>query len=208
MALIRFAFEADCDNEDTSRFIRTFVGSIYELIDNEASDDDLKEVPVGTVNVILIQRDRIVDAEESLFEAMEENSHETCECFESIFDFESNDWNAEIESLYEPEMLGPFNLLLIEKIEVNHDWRGKGIGSSVIREVVSIFRSSCGLICCKPFPLQYSGWQEREETTKQKNEREEAFHRIKEFWKSLGFRDVPGSEFVVFSPEFDVMPID
>jgi|GEM_PF-3869882 hypothetical protein len=206
MPEIRFQFQTDSENDEPSRFVLDFEGLIYETVDDE--NNDLDEVLVGRIDLSLIQRGRIWDEKGSLFEAMDCFSSEMRECYGSIFNDRTGDWNESIESLYEPDALLHSDLLFIKGLALDAAWQGKTIGSAVARQVLSIFGSSCGLICCKPFPLQYAGWagdpgEEIHESISEKKERERAFRRVNQFWKSLGFHKLPKSEFIVFSPEYD-----
>lgn len=211
MPEIRFQFQTDTEDDDPSRFVLDFEGSIYETVDDE--DGDFDEVLVGQIILSLVQRDRIWDEKGSLFEAMDCFSSDTRECYISIFNDRTENWNKSIESLYEPDILLHPNLLFIKNLKLDAAWQGKKIGSAVARQVISVFGSSCGLICCKPFPIEYAGWagdtgDEIHESVAERKVRERAFHRVNNFWKSLGFHKLPKSKFVVFSPEFDQVPFN
>ncbi len=213
MPIIRFEFQTDSLNDEPSQFVLEIEGTIYETVDSPEHKgfDEWEEVKVGKILLNLVQRDRIWDAKESLFQVMDSISSETCECYESIFDLKTNDWKRSIESIYEPDFFTHPNLLLIRTLDLDKKWQGKGIGSAVVKQVIAIFGSTCGLICCKPFPLQYSGWkgsrgEEVQESAAEKKQRKQAFRKVRKFWTSQGFREIRKSEFVVFSPEFDGIP--
>jgi hypothetical protein len=53
------------------------------------------------------------------------------------------------------------DLLFIEQIRLDERHRKEGIGRNVVREIIETFGLQCGLVVCKPFPLEYSGWAEK-----------------------------------------------
>jgi tetratricopeptide (TPR) repeat protein len=76
--------------------------------------------------------------------------------------------------------------------QLNANYRGKGIGAQVVRETIATFGSHCRLIACKPFPLQYSNWEDEEhiETRQQPGIEEKRlanFARLARFWTDFGF---------------------
>src|SRR5207244_7673947 len=84
------------------------------------------------------------------------------ECYEALFDPETDDWNQSVRDLYKDQIMG-LDVLFIESIQLNSNYRGKGIGAQVVRETIATFGTHCGLITCKPFPLQYSNWEDEED---------------------------------------------
>jgi hypothetical protein len=85
------------------------------------------------------------------------------------------------------------------------EYRGKGIGAQVVRETIATFGSHCGLIACKPFPLQYSNWEDEEHIEPRRqpdfeNKRLADFARVARFWTDLGFVRLDESDFYTFAP--------
>lgn len=210
MPRIQFELNLDSDDTEPSRFLITFSGTIYQRLEpNDENDDEENEEIVGHVELILVRREQIWNEHESLFEAMDSLSSETCECYESIFDVRTGDWKQAILSLYKPEEPMHPDLLFIQKLELQPEWRGKGIGSDVVEQIVFAMGSMCGLVCCKPFPIEYTGWQEpykngAVESPEDRSKRLKMFRRVRSFWLSQGFLKVRGTEFVVFSPELNI----
>ena len=113
------------------------------------------------------------------------------ECYEALFDPETDDWNQSVQDLYKDQIMG-LDVLFIESIQLNANYRGKGIGAQVVRETIATFGTHCGLITCKPFPLQYSNWEDEEhiEMRQQPGIEEKRladFARLARFWTDLGF---------------------
>jgi GNAT superfamily N-acetyltransferase len=154
MPHIRFTIQVDCEDEEPSRVVPAFRGEVFEY--EEGSDEEFK---IGRIDGYLVMRGRAMDDGESLFDAMDSISSSTLECFEALFDNETGEWNERVQSLYEHDIPG-HDVVLIETIELEPDHRGKGIGAKVVRETIATLGSSCGLVACKPFALQYANWMD------------------------------------------------
>jgi GNAT superfamily N-acetyltransferase len=135
---------------------------------------------------------------------MDSISDATMECYEAVFDPDTDEWSDSIQELYSG---GPIsaNLLFVDRIELDEKHRGKGIGRAVVKEIVETFGLSCGLIVCKPFPLQYSVWAENCSAAERadsgfEKKKSDAFRRVSKFWMDCGFVPLPGSEFYSYSP--------
>ncbi len=81
-----------------------------------------------------------------------------------------------------------------------------------MRETIATFGTHCGLITCKPFPLQYSNWEDEEhiEMRQQPGIEEKRladFARLARFWTDLGFVRLDDSDFYTYAPEL-IQPPD
>ena len=48
------------------------------------------------------------------------------------------------------------DLLIIDCMEISPKFRGTGIGPIAVDRTIDIFGSACGLVACKPWPLQFT----------------------------------------------------
>ena len=205
MPHIRFTVQVDCENEEPSRVMPAFHGEIFEN-----TDDSDREIHIGRIDGYLVLRGRAMDEGEDLFGAMDSISSSTSECFEALFDLESHEWKESVESLYRHDIPG-HDVLFIEEVELDPAYRGKGIGAQVVRETIATLGSSCGLVACKPFALQYANWKdEKNEAARQEPgfeaKRLADFSKVEQFWTALGFRNLPDSDFCVFAPRLTQQP--
>jgi hypothetical protein len=102
-------------------------------------------------------------------------------------------------------------LLFINRVELGDSYRDKEIGRAVVKEIIETFGLNCGLIVCKPFPLQYAGWAKNYSAAEQakprfKETKSDAFDRVAKFWMGCGFVQLPGSDFYGLSPELARQP--
>ena len=205
MPTIHFALTTLCESEEPSRVVPAIQGEIFEF--DEVSNDEVK---VGTIQIYLVLRSRAMNEGISLFEAMDSIDDSVHEFYAALFDDETEDWNASIEGMYKGQ-IPEGDVLLIDRIELDSNYRSHGIGAAVVRETIALFGSTCGLVACKPFPLQYQGWQGEDK----KHLREQAgfeqkrladFAKVEHFWTDLGFRKVPDSEIFAYCPQLIEQP--
>jgi GNAT superfamily N-acetyltransferase len=202
---IRFTIEVQCQDQEPSRIIPAIDGAIFTY---KGKTD--KAIRVGNIRAYLVLRGRAVNESESLLDAMDSVSAQVMECYEALFDAESDAWNRAVEETYHGEIT-ELDVLFIESIKLDARHRGKGIGAHVVRETIATFASSCGLVACKPFPLQYSNWKDdAHKTIRQEsgfeNRRIADFAKAAKFWTNLGFRRLPLSDFYTYAPELIVNP--
>jgi GNAT superfamily N-acetyltransferase len=200
--IVRFSLELWCGNDDPSGYVYQYRGEILDYED-EAEDDEVgsgePNVKVGKIEAFYIDRVRIIDKGHSFYVAMDDISSDTRECYEALIDQESGDWKEEVAALIGENALIRDNILLINRLEIEERFRGRGIGAKVAHEVIGTFGSQCAVIVCKPFPLQYKGYLEKKRTLAEDKQRRSAFRKVAAFWKSVGFHKLPSSEHFVFA---------
>jgi hypothetical protein len=200
MANIRFDIEVSCEDEEPSRVIPAIHGKILVCVGD--SDEETK---IGVIHAYLILRGRALNERVSLFEAMDSISQSVFDCYEALFDVETDEWSPSVEALYNGQIMES-DVLFIERIELDAAFRGKGIGAQVVRESIATFASHCGIVTCKPSPLQYENWEaELCKAIRQEPgfepKRIADFARVAKFWMDLGFRKLDGSDFYIYAPE-------
>ena len=111
------------------------------------------------------------------------------EYWERLFDLDSGSWKEEIQSEFEALEC---DLLIIDCVEVDPGFRGQGIGLSAIDRTIDIFGAGCGLVACKPWPLQFTPAFARDRKALKKLKapnvgRDEAVGKLRAYWSHLGF---------------------
>jgi hypothetical protein len=110
MPHIRFTVHADCDSQEPCRIVPALRGEILEF---EGESDN--EVRIGQIDAYLVLRGRALNEQESLFEAMDSIDSSVFECYEVLFDPETDDWNQSVHDLYRDQIMG-LDVLFIESI--------------------------------------------------------------------------------------------
>jgi len=205
MPQIRFSIQVDTEDEEPSRVIRKIDGTVFEY----AGESD-KEEQIGNLQCFLVQPGLAAEKGESLFEAMDSICDATVECYEAVFDPDTNEWSGSVQEVYSGGPISP-DLLFIDRVELDERHRGKGIGRDGVKGIIETFGLHCGLVVCKPFALQYEGWAETYSAAEQadpgfEKRKSDAFGRVSKFWADCGFVQLPDSEFYAHSPELVRQP--
>ena len=139
-----------------------------------------------------------------------DSSGEVHECWEELLTVKG-DWTPAVLQLYDEEGLFENDIMFIQTIELDDAYRGKGIGARAVLETIATFGSSCALVACKPFPLQYTNWMDDEykairEAPGFEKKRRAEFGKVEKFWRGLGFNKLPNSDFFTYAPQLREQP--
>jgi hypothetical protein len=77
-------------------------------------------------------------------------------------------------------------------MEIIPKFRGTGVGPIAIDRTIDIFGPGCGLVACKPWPLQFTPSFARDRKALKRLKapvigRDEAVRKLKAYWSRLGF---------------------
>src|SRR6185437_7168848 len=86
-------------------------------------------------------------------------------------------------------------ILLLTRMEIKPEYRGHGAGLVAIRALIDVFGRGCGLVVCKPFPLQYKD----EVAEADRKEFEKALEKLRKYWSRLGFQRVAETDLYALS---------
>ena len=200
---IKFEFAIDSENDEPNRYVTLYSGQIFDYgEDNEGCDEP--DVKVGEVDLFMISRGRILDDHESLFDAMDDVSSDTMACYEAIINQKTDDWKNQVRTISGEDRMISWDIMLIKRLELGKEFRGKGLGKRAALEVVKTIGANCAVIVCKPFPLQYTGSGDAERTEERaapgyEKKRRAAFRKVTLFWKDVGFAKIPSSDHYVWA---------
>jgi len=165
-------------------FVQCILGRIFAKI-----DDDGEEQETGYITASLVQFSEAMDhgiSTERLGDGIDGN---IAEYWENLVDLDSGYWKQKIQDEYE---VLQSDLLIIDCVEIHPKLRGRGIGPSAIGRTIDIFGAGCGLVACKPWPLQFTPAfaGDRKALKRLKAPcvgRDEAIHKLRTYWCKLGF---------------------
>ena len=144
------------------------------FIDDESDDD----IEAGTVEAIRVNIGNMPS-----FDLMDFYKASVYEFYPVLFDPDSEYYRDELV-----DGMGGSDLLIMERMEIHEQFRGYGLGKMVIDSTITSLGSSCAVIAMKIFPLQYvkkgMSTESPEFTTIQ--------NKMKKYWRTIGFEDVPG----------------
>lgn len=194
MLEISFTLGMTCGDGEPSRYVLTYKGDITEY------DSEDREIEVGKVEALVVQRGRMINERASTYDAMDCHSGDAYTIYVALFDAGTDDWEESIENFYDGILES--DLLVVQCLELKPEHRGKGKGVEVVREVIATLGRSCGLVACFPHPLQYSV----SDTIYPKKDFKAAYAKVVQFWSGLGFQKVPNTGVYTFNPNLTVQP--
>jgi GNAT superfamily N-acetyltransferase len=184
-ASIEFAVRASLHEEYIDAdFVHSILGKIFAK-----SEDSGDEEEAGYIRASLVQFGEAMDHGISIERLGDGFDGSIAEYWELLFDFETGYWREEIQAEYEASGC---DLLIIDSMEIRPGFRGIGVGPAAIDRTIDIFGPVCGLVACKPWPLQFTPAFARDrkalKTLKAPSVgRDEAIRKLRAYWSRLGF---------------------
>jgi GNAT superfamily N-acetyltransferase len=185
VASVEFAVRASLRGEYVDAdFVHCILGRVF------AKSEDLRdEEEAGYIRASLVQFGEAMDhgiSTERLGDGVEGS---IAECWELLFDLETGYWREEIQDEYEASGC---DLLIIDCMEIRPRWRGLGVGPAAVDRTIDIFGPGCGLVACKPWPLQFTPAFARDPKALKRLKapavgRDEAVRKLRAYWSRIGF---------------------
>ena len=169
---------------------RDFVHLIRGRI--SAQSENCAETEVGRLTATLVQFDEAIDCGITADRIGDGLDGSISEYWERLFDPENGHLKEKLQNEF--EALG-CDLLTIDCMELWRKFRGCGIGRMAIERTIQVFGCGCGLVACKPWPLQFTPAASRNRKLLKRLDapelgKEQALLRLREYWSGLGFRRV------------------
>jgi GNAT superfamily N-acetyltransferase len=120
---------------------------------------------------------------------------DSCDCFANLFDHETEQLKPEVERLLSGDRAFQTDMMLIEKLELEPEYRGQGLGKKIASRAIQKLGANCGVITCVPVPLQFTGLGPKDERPKGMRL---AQQRVRAFWESVGFVRIPRSDYYIW----------
>jgi GNAT superfamily N-acetyltransferase len=185
VASIEFAVRASLHEEYIDAdFVHSILGKIFAK-----SEDSGVEEEAGYIRASLVQFGEAMDhgiSAERLGDGIDGN---IAEYWELLFDLDTGCWKEEVQDEYEAS---GFDLLIIDCMEISPKFRGTGVGPIAVGRIIDIFGPVCGLVACKPWPLQFAAAFARDRKALNRLKapsvgRDESIRKLRAYWSRLGF---------------------
>ena len=185
VASVEFAVRASLREEYVDAdFVHSILGRVFVKSEEVRDEED-----AGYLRASLVQFGDAMDrgiSTERLGDGIEGS---IAEYWELLFDLESGYWREEIQDEYEASGC---DLLIIDCVEIRPRWRGLGVGPAAVDRTIDIFGPGCGLVACKPWPLQFTPAFARDQKALKRLKapdvgRDEAVRKLRAYWSRLGF---------------------
>ena len=183
VASVEFVVRAALHDPVEDDFVRSIAGRII------AEAENLGEEDAGQIGASLVQFGEALDHGISAERLGDGVSGDISEYWEHLFDAETGHPKEEIQNEFEVVDL---DLLIIEYVTIYPKFRGLSIAESAIHRTIDIFGAGCGLVACKPWPLQFTpSVADDQEALKRlalpNVSKGEAIRKLRSYWSRLGF---------------------
>lgn len=165
-------------------FVHSILGKISAQSEGRGEEED-----AGYVRASLVQFGDAMDRGISTQRLGDGIDGNVAEYWELLFDLNTGCWKEEVQDEYEASGC---DLLIIDCIEISPKFRGTGVGPIAIDKTIDLFGPGCGLVACKPWPLQFTPAFARDPNTLTRLKvpgvgQGEAVRKLRAYWSKLGF---------------------
>lgn len=183
VASVEFVIRTELHDSVETDFVHSILGAIT------AEPESGGKVDAGHIGASLVRFDDALDHGIGAERLGDGISGDISEYWEYLFDVETGYPKEEIQNEFEVVDL---DLLIIDSVAIYPEFRGLGIAKSAIRRTIDIFGPGCGLVACKPWPLQFTpSIADDQEALKKlalpKVSKGEALRKLRSYWSRLGF---------------------
>ncbi len=183
VASVEFVLRAELHESAETDFVHSIAGRIIAEPERGGKED------AGQLCASLVQFGEALDHGISAERLGDGISGDISEYWENLFDAETGYPKEEIQNEFEVVDL---DLLIIDYVAIQPKFRGLGIAESAIHRTIDIFGSGCGMVACKPWPLQFTpSVADDQEALKRlalpNVSKGEALRRLRSYWSRLGF---------------------
>jgi hypothetical protein len=183
VASVEFVLRAELHESAEKDFAHSIVGRIIAEPEGGGKQD------AGQIGASLVQFGEALDHGITAERLGDGICGDISEYWEHLFDAETGYPKEEIQNEFEVVDL---NLLIIDYVAICPKFRGLRIAESAIHRTIDIFGTGCGLVGCKPWPLQFTpSVADNPEALKKLAPpnvgKAEAIRKLRSYWSRLGF---------------------
>lgn len=183
VASVEFVVRAALHDSVEDDFVHSIAGRIIAEAESRGEED------AGQISASLVQFGEARDSGITAERLGDGISRDISEYWEHLFDAETGYPKEEIQNEFE---LVDLDLLIIDYVAIHPKFRGLRIAESAIHRTIDIFGTGCGLVACKPWPLQFTpSVADDQEALKrlafQNVSKGEAIRKVRSYWSRLGF---------------------
>lgn len=166
---------------------------------------DANEIRVGEIKLIRFQLDTPFATNHSFYDVMDSACDETEKLYFALCNRRSGRIKKSLISKL-PDVPYIESILHIHRLMIEPECRGMGLGKQIALRAIELFSHRASIVTTLPFALQYEGCRdgiEEEQLSNNLSPEEDAdFQKVYKFWRSMGFRKIPGTRFYLLQKEF------
>lgn len=193
---INYEFSSAFGNIEFARYRQNIVGDI--IVSNCMLGSEMKETTIGRVEIDKLLIGNAMNAGASLIYLFDETQF-IQDVVSELWDFRRMTWKKALLTHYNDDIIEN-DLLILSRLEILPQWRGKGLGRYVVRDVYNNFISGAGLFTLKCFAIQgESFYNSRKEEAFNQAMRYDlftpkldlAFNTLLQYYKDMGLDYLP-----------------
>ena len=183
VASVEFVLRAELQESAETDFVHSIAGRIIANPEGRGKED------AGHMGASLIQFGEALNQGITAERLGDGISGEISEYWEHLFDVETGYPKEAIQNEFEVVDL---DLLIIDYVAIYPEFRGLGIAESAIHRMIDIFGAGCGMVACKPWPLQFTPCVADDQDALKRLalpnvSKSEAIRKLRSYWSRLGF---------------------
>lgn len=190
---------------------------VYEYEGEIFANDDDEQICIGKCRAMYVDVARAISEGVDLYELCDAHSGELEEYYSYIFDGEdsleyedvnpSSIFSEDLNDLFNGNIVA-YNLLILDRVELIPEYRGKNIGLNVVRYMMARFQQGVGVIALNAFPMQFAKgllndeeaqWRKKLQLDALSKNKKKAQKKLVNLYRILGFRPLPQSPYMVFN---------
>lgn len=197
--------------DDPGNYIYPICGRLTEM------DDDESDILVGKFRLYYVDiASTINNGFIDVFDIFDAHSDSTADYYDSLFDPDTRDFSENLRQLFNDDIFG-LNLLIIDRLELLPEYRGKNLGLTIMRRLIQRFAAGAGVVAIKPFPLQFeqsipaedkSGWHAEMQLSSFRETERDSIRKLQNHYSKLGFIEMESTPHMILSTARRLPPIE
>jgi hypothetical protein len=177
-------FEVTCETavpvlsyEEPDDFVVEYTGEILHR------DEEDRVTTAGEYGLYRVLGGLALNHGHDIYDVCDAHSQELHEVCCAVFNLETGDYRDDVSRKFG---CLDSDLLLIDRLILDPKWRGLRLGLLVLRRLVDLHEGGCGLVVCRPYPLEGPDTPDQIRVGK---------IRLRRYIRTMGFRRVGKSDF-------------
>jgi len=188
------------DMEEPDSHLHFLDGKIIYHYDDE-EDGDGKEKAIGAFRLTYIDSYSALDRGISLCEVCDSDG-DAYEFYEGAINFKNDEFNSKTKKVLGDEIGDYGNVLIIDRIGICPEYRGRHLGLAVLRNLIQRFSLGANVVAIKPSPFEFTSEhikQNQIDWHNCDNENSVEAKSLSKYYQKLGFKKIPKSAYLVLS---------
>lgn len=212
-----YSFTSGSGELESARFINEYTIRIFLDQTRERGEQIHQEsTEIGRASISLFLLELAYNQNEATFDVFDH-----CREYVNLYEDLYTDDDELIEPIRKIADIDNGNLLYIRRLDLLPEWRGRGIGRKVLKDIIWRFGGCCGLVIVYAYPIQFAEgitretdlWTQQLLLSELPQDEVEAHQKLYTFYQSVGFRRVPKRDIHFMSmslanPVLNQIPLD